>query len=436
MRKIMIAFFISLIGLSFTNAQTGWTWTELSAMPKRISNNAVVEGFVGNNAYVYSFSGIDSTKTLQGINLGSYKYDVQNDTWETIGPLPDTLGKIAAGASYVNGKIYILGGYHVLANGGEVSSDKVHIYDPTTDTYLSDGAPIPLAIDDHVQCVWRDSLIFVVTGWSNTGNKKDVQIYDTYNNTWQAGTDIPYNNDYLAFGASGTIIGDTIIYNGGVRGGVSFSSVAKTRIGIINPTDPTQITWSLADDNPGAAGYRMACSQHENRAFWIGGGGVAYNYDGLAYSNGSGVEPLERILQFKNDTYLFDEGLGTPFGIMDLRGIAKISETEWIICGGMEPGQVVTNKTFKIEIDPVVASVENNAMNLKLYPNPVSDFLQLSSDYHGSKFCIVDLLGREISLGNIVTGKIDVSRLNTGSYIFVLKDQEGIVLAKSKFEKR
>jgi N-acetylneuraminic acid mutarotase len=348
MRKIIIAFFISWIGLASSYAQTGWTWTELSSMPKRISNNAVVEGFVGNDAFVYSFSGIDSTKTEQGINLGSFKYDVQNDSWETIFSLPDTLGKIAAGASYVNGKIYILGGYHVLASGGEISSNKVHIYDPVSDTYLTDGAPIPVPIDDHVQAVWRDSLIFVVTGWSNTGNKKDVQIYDTYNNSWQVGTDLPYNNDFLAFGASGTIIGDTIIYNGGVKGGTVWASVPKTRIGIIDVNDPTQINWSLADDNPGAAGYRMACSNYHNRAFWIGGGGIAYNYDGLAYSNGTGVEPLERILQFKNDNYLFDEGLGTPFGIMDLRGVAKISDTEWISCGGMESCQAVTNKTFKI----------------------------------------------------------------------------------------
>ncbi len=436
MRKIIFAFFICFIGTSFMHAQTGWTWTELSNMPKRVSNNAVVEGFVGNNAYVYSFSGIDSTKTQGGINLGSYKYDVQNDEWETIPALPDTMGKIAVGASYVNGKIYIIGGYHVLANGGEVSSNKVHVYNPSTDAYESDVTPIPVPIDDQVQCVWRDSLIYVITGWSNTGNKPDVQIYNPYTDNWLVGTNVPNSSYYTSFGASGTIIGDTIIYNGGVSGSFSFSSKNYTRIGIINPSDPTQITWSLISDNPGAAGYRMACSHYENRAFWIGGAGVAYNYDGLAYSNGAGVEPLERILQFKNDTYLYDEGLGTPFGIMDLRGVARISETEWIICGGMESGQTVTNRTFKIEIDPIVAEVKDLIKGLKVYPNPAMDFIFLDTHHHGDAFSIIDLLGRDLLSGKIISNSIDISKIQSGIYFFVVKNKNGDILSKTKFEKR
>lgn len=436
MRNIIFAFFISLFSLTINHAQTGWTWTELSAMPKRISNNAVVEGFVGNNAFVYSFSGIDSTKTHQGINLGSYKYDVQNDTWTTIAPLPDTMGKVAAGASFVNGRIYIIGGYHVLANGGEVSSDKVHVYNPVTDAYESDATAIPVPIDDQVQCVWRDSLIFVITGWSNTGNKPDVQIYNPYTDTWQVGTDVPNNNAYISFGASGTIIGDTIIYNGGVSGSFSFSSRNYTRIGVIDPNDPTQITWSQTIDNPGEAGYRMASSHYENLAFWVGGGGVAYNYDGLAYSNGAGVEPLERILQFKNDTHQFDEGLGTPFGIMDLRGIAKISDTEWIISGGMETGQSVSNRTFKIEIDPIAASVAQQVKEIKIYPNPASNYLTVSEDNIGNTFSIVDLTGREVLTNSITSTQINVATIQEGVYIFVLKNQEGVILSKAKFEKR
>ena len=435
MRKILFAFFSAFVFISICQAQTGWSWTELNSMPKRVSNNAVTEGFIGGNPYVFSFSGIDSTKTHQGINLGSYKYNVQNDTWETIANLPDTMGKIAAGASYVNGKVYIMGGYHVLASGNEVSSDKVHIYNPTTDSYEADGAPIPLAIDDHVQCVWKDSLIFVITGWSNTANKPDVQIYNRYTDSWQVGTSTPFNNSYIAFGASGTIIGDTIIYNGGVSGAFSFTSKRFTRIGIIDPQDPTQITWSLADDNPGAAGYRMACSHHNNRAFWIGGGGVAYNYDGLAYSNGAGVEPLERILQFKNDTYLYDEGLGTPFGIMDLRGVAQISETEWIICGGMESSQSVTNRTFKIEIDPVVAGIAGELKSMMIFPNPVVDVVSFPKKNIGDNYNVIDLQGRVVVSGKLTTNSLNLSNLKSGIYFLVI---HGVAKEQSiaKFEKQ
>ena len=201
---------------SITFSQTGWTWTEINSMPERISNNAVTQGVDGSgNINVYSFSGIDSTKLYSGINLKSYRYNVTTALWETIASLPDGQGKIAAGASTIKNKIYIIGGYHVNANGSEVSSAKVHVYDPTTNTYLLDGAEIPVPIDDHVQAVWRDSLIYVVTGWSNNNNVPDVQIYDPAHDNWLIGTATPNITQYKMFGASGVIIGDTIYYNGG-----------------------------------------------------------------------------------------------------------------------------------------------------------------------------------------------------------------------------
>ncbi len=93
MKNRIIAFFASSLAIWNVSAQTGWTWTELSSMPEKVSNNAVVEGFIGNDAYVYSFAGIDTTKVYSGINLGAYRYDVTNDLWTTLPALPDTMGK-------------------------------------------------------------------------------------------------------------------------------------------------------------------------------------------------------------------------------------------------------------------------------------------------------------------------------------------------------
>jgi N-acetylneuraminic acid mutarotase len=337
-----------LISFSST-AQFNWTWTELDTMPFRTANNAVCEAIVNGEEFVYSFGGIDTTKEYTGIHQRSFKYGVATDSWSEIAPLPDTLGKIAKGASFVNGKIYILGGYHVFSNGNEVSSDRVHIYNPSTDSYETDGAVIPVAIDDHVQAVYKDSLIFVVTGWSNTANRPEVQVYDTYLDQWQEGTDVPNNNFFKAFGASGTIIGDTLYYHGGVSG--SFSFVARTymRRGYINPTDATDITWEQLTDAPGDAGYRSACSSVGNTAFWIGGAATAYNYDGIAYNGSGGVDPSTRVLHFSLHDYQYNDVVSEPYGVMDLRGIAKLSNNRWIICGGMDTNQVVSNRTFLLE---------------------------------------------------------------------------------------
>jgi len=62
-------------------------------------------------------------------------------------------GKIACSASRVDDIIYIIGGYHVAANGSEISSVKVHRYDIINNTFLSDGADIPVPIDDQSQVV-------------------------------------------------------------------------------------------------------------------------------------------------------------------------------------------------------------------------------------------------------------------------------------------
>ncbi|NND95093.1 MAG: hypothetical protein HKN45_09520, partial [Flavobacteriales bacterium] len=186
--------------------QYNWTWEELPLMPEAISNNAVAQGVIGEDVYVYTFSGIDTTKTNEGISLVSMRYSMNEGQWDYIEDLPDTLGKIAAAASSVDNIIYIIGGYHVFDGAPfELSSDRVHRYCPETNSYLQDGASIPFAIDDQVQAVWRDSLIYVVTGWSNTQNVEYVQIYNPSIDEWQQGTPVPNGTVYEAFGASGTI---------------------------------------------------------------------------------------------------------------------------------------------------------------------------------------------------------------------------------------
>lgn len=412
------------ITLSFSSsAQFNWSWTELDTMPFRTANNAVCEAIVNGEEYVYSFGGIDASKTSAGIHQRSFKYSVSSDTWTEIAPLPDTLGKIAKGASFVNGKIYILGGYHVLPNGNELSSDRVHIYNPTTDTYETNGASIPVAIDDHVQAVYKDSLIFVVTGWSNTGNRPEVQIYDTYLDQWEAGTSVPNTNFFISFGASGTIIGDTLYYHGGVSGFASFVARTFMRKGYINPNDPTDILWEQMDDAPGAAGYRAACSSSGNTAFWIGGAPTAYNYNGIAYNGSGGVDPSARVLHFSLHDYQLNDETSEPYGVMDLRGIAKLANNRWIICGGMDTNQVVSNRTFLLENPSVSVDelVDQNEFEVRY----LSTKIRISSKVNGVAK-LISLNGRTVQGWNSNQEfEIDRRDLESGVYLF---EQKGRVV--------
>ena len=190
MRKI-VAITVFLFCVASSYSQDAWTWTRLADLPIPTANNALTEVYLSGQKFVYSFGGITTGLTHDSIHQRSFKYHVSSDEWTEVPSMPDTLGKIASAASFVNNKIYIIGGYHVDENGNEYSSNKVHVFNPFLDTFEVDAANIPVPIDDHVQAVWRDSLIFVVTGWSNTTNVPDVQVFNPAFNSWIAATDVP-----------------------------------------------------------------------------------------------------------------------------------------------------------------------------------------------------------------------------------------------------
>lgn len=428
MKKILLLFVIITAFSGALLAQV--TFEELATMPERVSNNAVASATVNGVPYIYSFSGIDSTKAWSGIHLKSYRYNTTQDSWQRIADLPDPNGgKIAAGASTINNKIYIIGGYHVASNLNETTSAKVHIYDPETNTYLPDGANIPKAVDDHVQAIYRDSLIFLVSGWSNFNNVRDVQIYDPANDTWQVGTPIPNGAKWRVFGGSGTIIGDTLYYAGGAGNwnGSNFPPTTYLRKGYINPENPTDITW-IGEDKPLAKGYRMAAGQFENKAIWIGGSDVTYNFDGIAYNNSGGVSPLSRVSLYEppngNITQFFDM---TPT-IMDLRGLSQISNNQYIIAGGMETEQAVSNKAFLIHIEQLTNHKEISLLEkTTVFPNPASHNLSISKsgDY---QIKLVDIVGK-VHLEDECSddSHLNITDLNNGIYFLQIIENKQVV---------
>ncbi len=351
-----------------------WQTEQLSQIPEAVANNAVAGAMVEGSYKVYSFAGIDTSKNYAGIHLNTWKYEADTDMWTALDPLPDDPGVIAAGASTVKGLVYIIGGYHVAANGSETSSARVNILDPATDSYLSPGMDIPVPIDDQVQAVYRDSLIYIVTGWSNSGNVRDVQIYDPSADNWLEGTPVPNESAYKVFGASGDILGDTLYYAGGARYGVNFPLTGTLKKGYINPENPTQIDWQIVVA-PEALGYRMASFVHDGKIYWLGGSQVSYNYDGIAYNGSGPVSSSDRILEYDPETGQFSEFEAAIPPTMDLRGIAKVGENKYIVAGGMEEGQLVTGQTFLLR-DLDIVPADNGSIretHLSIYPNPALD---------------------------------------------------------------
>lgn len=67
---------------------------------------------------------------------------------------------------------------------------------------------------------------------------------------------------------------------------------------------------------------------------------------------------------------------------------------------------------------------ENALIALDLYPNPASDFLQVTAEANtGNRFVILDVNGSIIQTGNLTENKtVDVRTLNAGGYFFRLYD--------------
>ena len=400
-------------------------------MPEAVSNNAVAEGFIGGMPYVYSFGGIDSSKTHSGIHLRSFRYNSATDEWESIPSLPDTLGKIAAAASRVGNIIYIIGGYHVFEDDSEVSSNRVHRYDILNNQYLPDGAPIPTPIDDQVQVVWRDSLIYVISGWSNSGNVPLVQIYDPALDTWTEGTATPNSSRYRSFGASGTLVGDTIYYFGGASDIGFFSAQDDMRVGRIDPDDPGRIEWSRFDADARQTAYRAAAITVEGTAYWIGGSNITYNYDGLAYTNNQGVPPANQVLALTppGETLLQESYPQIP---MDLRGIAVTAPRQAYLAGGMLGEQQVSDKTYLLEwlgVRSGTAAVYGQEEGYRLFPNPAEKLVRIQHAPAGAAFpVVIEILSPDGRLLRRTTATqageaIDLSGLPGGLLLLKLTDR-------------
>lgn len=431
---------IQLLFIFFTTGLFAQQWivTDKSSMPMRITNNAVSEGMVNGTKYVYSFGGLDSTKIYSGITLKSFRYNTLTDIWDTILSLPDTLGKIASAASTLKNKIYIIGGYHVLANNNEISSGKVHIYNPENNNYLPDGANIPVPIDDHVQSVWRDSLIYVITGWSNTTNVPNVQIYNPFTNSWLSGTNVPNNNTYKAFGASGKIVGDTIYYYGGASTSFNFPAQTSLRKGVIDPSSPVSITWSNPVSFTGYPGYRMAATSDSlGNVCFIGGSSLTYNYNGIAYNGSGGVKPNNRNLYYSTISGLWNIDSTQQYP-MDLRGIADGNSTVKYIAGGMIAGQEVSNKTLMLTFQHTSAINETfmPSTSFYTYPNPANThFFIVVNEKIGKTSIEIELrsiLGELMYSGKMENKefKVNCSGSPNGVYFIRLTQDKSILVQK------
>lgn len=313
-----------------------------SRLPARVTNNAVASGRIGQDWWIFSALGVDTTRRWSGITRQAAAWTSVTKRWRLLPDVPGPHGRLAATAQVVRGRFYLFGGYTVDSAGNERSLPNVDIFDPGANRWQR-GADTPLAVDDAVSGVYRDSLVYLVSGWHDTDNVQDVQLYDVVRNRWSVGTKIPGPG---VFGHSGGLAGMTLVYvDGAVRqsGPVKYRLQPQTWVGTIDAARPTTIAWRAGPPHDGLPLYRAAVGRCGERIVFAGGTHNPYNYNGIGY-DGVASTPLAAVHAFdtRRLAWAVLAPLATP--TMDHRGLAMVGDSGWVV-GGMREGQRVDDAT-------------------------------------------------------------------------------------------
>jgi len=204
-------------------------WTEIADYPTPIMDNAA--GFDPSSGKVYSVAGFNGSANV----ATSYAYDPTAQQWSQIADAPQALE--APSGAFVNGKMYILGGWD---NSGNAATG-VYAYDPSGNSW-SQVASLPTALTASATAVLNGQLY--VVGGCTTGNcaptSDGVYRYDPGSNSWTQLANYPTP---VAFGACAGIAGE-VVCAGGTNADTNETFTATY---IYNPGTNT---WSQGADMP------------------------------------------------------------------------------------------------------------------------------------------------------------------------------------------
>lgn len=316
-------------------------------LPHPVTNNAVASGRIGPEWWIFSALGVDSTKRWSGITRRAAAWRSGTGVWRALPDVPGSRGRLAATAQVVRGRLFVFGGYTVDSSAHESSLPGVDIYDTARERWTR-GADIPVPVDDATSGVWRDSLVYLVSGWHDTDNVRDVQVYDVVQNRWSVATPIP---GAPVFGHSGTLAGNTFVFvDGAVRqsSGARYRLQPQTWLGTIDPANPLVIAWRAGPAHPGPAVYRAAAGVCGPLVVIAGGTDNPYNYDGIGYDSVPS-KPRAGVMAFDTRRGVWREIGALPVMTMDHRSLAVVGDVGMVV-GGMRANQRVSGSVVRTSL--------------------------------------------------------------------------------------
>jgi N-acetylneuraminic acid mutarotase len=318
----------------------------IDPLPAPVSNNSVAVQRSGKSTMVYSLMGIGAKKTWDSVTNAANVLDLNTGKWSEIKPVPGSAGRIAASAVAARGKVFLLGGYSVDAQGGEITVPDMNVFSPGADLWFR-APDLPLRVDDAVALVYRDRYIYVIGGWSDSAAVRYVQLYDIEKNRWSQATPVPGTP---VFAHAGGIVGETIVYVDGAYknpapDGPRYIASDQCWMGKIDHRHPERIQWAKLPPHPGSARFRIAAagSEKDGRIYFSGGSDNPYSFNGIGY-DGSPSEPSPVTFAFVLRGQKWETVTdNTSDPVMDARGLV-VAPQGLLTIGGMAKGQQVTAK--------------------------------------------------------------------------------------------
>jgi len=337
---------------------------ELPPLPEGRSNNPAAR-LDGSSATTW-FTGL-------GIGPGKTRHDLRADgwlfregldaEWQAVPGLPayrGLAGRLGSHAVTVDGAIHVIGGYTVAENHEERSTPGIYRLEIGPQPGWRRVSQMPVPVDDSVALVYEDRYVFLVSGWSDTGNVNLVQVWDSREQAWLQAEPWP---GQPVFGHAGGLVGNRMVVCGGagirypVDGPRQFAASGQCWLGTIRDDDLRRLDWRPLPTMPGGPRYRAGAVglQAGDTALVVFAGGAdrPYNYDGQGY-DGNPAAALATVVSFDLDAGRWQCHRSMTEARMDHRALLE-DDGRLVLIGGMDRRREVLGSALYLELSSPLA---------------------------------------------------------------------------------
>ncbi|MDT8320604.1 MAG: hypothetical protein RQ826_08770 [Xanthomonadales bacterium] len=322
-------------------------------LPEPRSNNPVARVGDAGRALWFTGLGLSAGKSWRDLRSDGWIYrEGIDEQWQPVPGLPEfegLAGRLGSHAVVVDDAVHVIGGYTVAADHSERSTPGIYRLrlEPSASWQRVAGMPVP--VDDAVALVYRNRFVYLLSGWSNTGNVNLVQVWDSRNNTWQQAEPWPGKP---VFGHAGGIVGNRLAVCGGAwvdypaDGPRRFLESDECWLASIREDDIRRLDWKPLPPMPGGPRYRAGARgltrDGTPLVVFAGGADRPYNYDGQGY-DGEEANALATVVSVNPESGQWHCHAPMPEPGMDYRGLLA-SDTTLILIGGMDGQRKVTSQ--------------------------------------------------------------------------------------------